>query len=96
MEIVLAVIFGAAVGALAHFVLGARDSRGPVLAPVLGAVVGGGVWAGLTWAGLTTANAWLWIAALAAPVIVVFVAVPVLSRVRRTQDQRRRERLNIA
>jgi hypothetical protein len=96
MEIVLALIFGAAVGALAHFTLGARDSRGAALAPMLGAVIGGGVWAWLTWAGLTTSNAWLWIASLAAPVVVVFITVPVLSRVRAAQDQRRREQLHIA
>ena len=56
MEIVLALIYGAAVGALAHFALGARDTRGAALGPLVGAVVGSGVWALLTWLGVTTTS----------------------------------------
>ncbi|WEG07502.1 hypothetical protein PU630_09520 [Microbacterium horticulturae] len=96
MQIVLALIFGGAVGALAHFTVGARDSRGAALGPMVGAVVGAGVWAALTWTGLEATNAWLWIASLGAPIVVVSVLLPLLAKLRAAHDQRRREQLGIA
>ncbi|MEQ6898913.1 hypothetical protein [Microbacterium sp. KR10-403] len=96
MQIVLALIFGGAVGALAHFTVGARDSRGAAIGPMVGAVVGSGLWALLTWAGLSSSNPWLWIASLGAPIVVVYVLLPVLAKLRAVHDQRRREQLGIA
>lgn len=95
MEILLALIYGAAVGAAAHFALRGRELRGVALAPMIGAFVGGAVWLALTWAGVTTAEPWLWLATLvAAPVVVVPVLV-VLERVRSAHDARERQRLHI-
>jgi len=96
MEIVLALIYGAAVGALAHFTLAGRDTRGSVLGPMAGAVAGAGIWALLTWLGVTTASAWLWIAAIVAPTVVVYVLLPVVANLRKTHDARERARLGIA
>ncbi|WP_243227515.1 hypothetical protein [Microbacterium sp. CIAB417] len=95
MEILLALIYGAAVGIAAHFALRGRELRGVALAPMIGAFVGGAVWLALTWAGVTTAEPWLWLAMLvAAPVVVVPVLV-VLERVRSAHDARERQRLHI-
>ncbi len=95
MEILLALIYGAAVGTAAHFALRGRELRGVALAPMIGAFVGGAVWLALTWAGVTTAEPWLWLATLvAAPVVVVPVLV-VLERVRSAHDARERQRLHI-
>ncbi len=96
MEIVLALIYGAAVGALAHFTLPRRDTRGVALAPMVGAVAGGGIWTLLTWAGLSTANLWLWLAAVVVPALAVYVLLPVLAWVRDAHDDRERERLRIS
>ncbi|WP_029144496.1 hypothetical protein [Microbacterium luticocti] len=96
MEIVLALIYGAAIGALAHFTMPGRDTRGPVPAPMIGAVVGGALWTVLTWAGVGTSSPWLWLGTLVVPTVVVYAAVGVLTRVRRRHDERERERLGIA
>ncbi|UUT35511.1 hypothetical protein [Microbacterium elymi] len=96
MQIVLALIYGAAIGALAHFTMPARDMRGSALAPMLGAVVGGAVWTILTWVGLGLDSPWLWLAALIVPAAVVYIAVAVLTRLRRARDERERERLRLA
>lgn len=95
MQIILGLLFGACWGLLAHYSLPRRDTRGPALAPMIGAVVGGGVWLALTWAGLTVENGWLWIASLLAPAVVCFVAVPISTRVRVAHDVRERRRLGV-
>ena len=96
MQIVLALIFGGAVGALAHYTVGARDSRGAAIGPMVGAIVGSGLWALLTWVGMATTNPWLWIVSLGAPIVVVYVLLPVLAGLRAVHDQHRREQLGIA
>lgn len=96
MQILLAFIFGAVFGLLAHYTLPGRDTRGAALAPMLGAVVGGLVWMILTWAGMKVDNGWLWVASLAAPLIVVYAAVPIITRVRNAHDARQRARLKVS
>ncbi|QAY61034.1 hypothetical protein ET475_14245 [Microbacterium protaetiae] len=96
MEIVLALIYGAAIGALAHFTVPARDTRGAGLGPIVGAVVGCAVWALLTWLGVTTASAWLWLAAAFVPAAIVYALLPLLARIRNAHDERERKRLRIA
>lgn len=96
MEIVLALIYGGAVGALAHYTLPARDTRGSALGPMLGAVIGAGLWTILTWAGWTTTNPWLWIITIAAPTAAVYVVLPLVARLRHAHDERERVRLGIA
>jgi hypothetical protein len=94
MLIVLALIWGAAVGAAVHFALRRRNLRGAAVAPMLGAIVGGAVWLLFTWLGLEQ-SAWIWLASLAAPVIVTWPAMIVLDRIRMAHDARERARLRI-
>lgn len=96
MEIVLALLFGAAIGLLVHYTLPLRDTRGAALAPIVGAAVGGLVWMILTWAGMKLDNGWLWAASLAAPFVIAYPMVALVSRARRGHDDRERERLKIA
>lgn len=96
MEILLALIFGAAVGGVLHALMPGRASRGAALAPLAGTVLGGATWLALTWAGLTTQNPWLWVASLAAPLVVVPPVLAVLTRRRATHDARERLRLKIS
>lgn len=95
MEILLALIYGAAVGVAAHFALRGRELRGVALAPLLGALASGAVWLALTWAGVTTSEPWLWLAALVAAPLVVVPAIAVLNRVRSAHDARERARLHL-
>jgi hypothetical protein len=96
MQIVIALVFGAAVGGLLHYLQSGRGSRGAALAPVLGTLAGGGTWLALTWLGLTTLSPWLWLASFAAPLVVVPIVLAVLSRVRNAHDANERVRLGIA
>lgn len=96
MQILLAFIFGAVMGLVAHFVLPRRDLRGAALAPVTGALVGGAVWLALTWAGVATDNPLIWFASAVVPAVVVFPLVMLLTRVRRSRDAREAARLKIA
>jgi len=95
MEILLALIYGAAVGTAAHFALGGRELRGVALAPMVGALIGGVVWLVLTWAGASTAEPWLWLATLVAAPVVVVPLLVVLGRIRSAHDARERQRLHI-
>ncbi len=96
MQIVIALVFGAAVGGLLHFLQAGRALRGVALAPILGAFTGGVVWLALTWAGQTTLDPWLWLISLAAPLVVVPLALAALTRARAAHDDRERVRLGIA
>ncbi|MBZ4485916.1 hypothetical protein LQ938_09955 [Microbacterium sp. cx-55] len=96
MDILLAFVFGAALGVIAHAILPGRELRGAALAPIVGALVGGAVWLALTWAGLTTDDVVLWAAALLVPAVVVVVGVVALTRIRRSHDAREAARLGIA
>ncbi|MFT4229751.1 MAG: hypothetical protein QM602_05620 [Microbacterium sp.] len=95
MLVVLALIFGAAIGAAIHFSLPHRDTRGAALAPMVGAVVGGAVWLLFTWLGLQDTG-WVWLASLAAPIVVTWPLVAILALLRVAHDARERERLGIA
>ncbi|CAN7319665.1 hypothetical protein LJR045_001723 [Microbacterium sp. LjRoot45] len=96
MQIIIALVFGAAVGGLLHFVQSGRDARGVALAPLLGALTGGLVWLVLTWAGVTTLSPWLWLVSFAAPLVVVPLTLLLLTRARAAHDARERVRLGIA
>lgn len=95
MQILLALIVGAGLGVVAHFTVAGRDTRGAVVAPLLGAVVGGAVWLALTWAGLGIDNPWIWVASFAAPAIVVVPSLMALTRARHAHDARERARLKL-
>jgi uncharacterized membrane protein YeaQ/YmgE (transglycosylase-associated protein family) len=96
MDILLAFVFGAALGLIAHAVLPGRNLRGSAVAPVAGALVGGAVWLALTWAGLTNEDFLLWAASVLVPAAVVFAGTALLTRLRRAHDAREAERLGIA
>ncbi|MGB4777896.1 hypothetical protein [Microbacterium sp.] len=96
MEILLAFLFGTAYGAVLHYLMPGRTSRGGVLAPILGTVTGGAAWLALTWAGLDTTSPWLWLVSIAVPVAVVPVTLTILTRTRAAHDTRERVRMRIA
>ena len=96
MEILLALIFGAACGGVLHFVQPGRGSRGAALAPMLGAVLGAVPWLVLTWMGFTTASPALWLVSFLLPVVVVPLVLEALRRSRASHDERERARLGIA
>lgn len=96
MQILLALIFGASYGALLHYTMADRPSRGAALAPMAGAVLGGLTWLVLTWLGLAIDAPWIWLISAAVPAAVLPVALVVLRRMRAAHDQRERERLRIA
>lgn len=95
MQIILAFIVGAVLGVAVHFHIGARSTRGVVLAPVVGAVAAGLVWTILTWAGVGLDSVWLWLSMFLAPLAVTYPVVILLSRARLAHDQRERARLKI-
>lgn len=95
MQILLAFIAGAAIGAAAHFLVQGRATRGTALGPVLGALASGLAWMILTWAGLGLDSPWLWLSALVAPVV-TFPILVLLARARTAHDAREKARLKIA
>lgn len=96
MQILLALIIGAALGYGMHLLVAGRETRGSALGPVVGAVVGGIVWLVLTWLGFGLENPWLWVAAIAAPPLVVAPLLIVLRRIRLAHDEQTRRRLRIS
>ena len=95
MQILLAFIIGAAIGAAAHFLVQGRSTRGVALAPILGAFAAGLVWMILTWAGVGLDSPWLWLSALVAPIVVTYHVLLILARTRTAHDARERARLKI-
>jgi uncharacterized membrane protein YeaQ/YmgE (transglycosylase-associated protein family) len=95
VQILLAFIVGAAIGAAAHFLVPGRPTRGVALGPVLGAVAAGLVWMILTWAGVGLDNPWLWLSAFVAPVAVTYPVLLILARTRTAHDARERAQLKI-
>lgn len=96
MQIIIALVFGAAVGGLLHYLQAGRSARGVALAPIVGALAGALVWTIFTWLGVTTLSPLLWLASFAAPLVVVPLLLLVLTRTRAAHDARERIRLGIA
>ena len=95
MQILIALVVGAAIGLAVHFLAKARATRGPVLAPMIGALAAGLVWMILTWAGIGTDSVWLWLS----PFVVSWIAWPIIALIGRSRlahDERERKRLRIA
>jgi len=95
VQILLAFIVGAVIGAAAHFLVPGRGTRGVALGPLLGAAAAGLVWMILTWAGVGLDSPWLWLSAFVAPAVVTFPALMILTRARTAHDARERAELRI-
>lgn len=95
MEIILALVFGAAIGAAAHVALPHRAERGAAIGPLLGAVAAGLAWLTLTWLGVGTESPWPWLASIVVPAVVTVVLLATLSAARSARDARERARLGI-
>ena len=95
MQVVLALIIGAAIGLAAEFLIPGRESRGAAVAPVLGAVVGALAWTGLTWLGLPFDHPVIWAVSILAPAVVVAAILFALTRIRVRADAEQRRRLRI-
>jgi uncharacterized membrane protein YeaQ/YmgE (transglycosylase-associated protein family) len=96
MQIILALVVGAAIGTGFHFLLADRYTRGLLVAPIIGAVAAGLAWLILTWSGVGTDSVWLWLSMLVAPIVVTYPAVLFLAKSRVAHDERERERLRIS
>jgi uncharacterized membrane protein YeaQ/YmgE (transglycosylase-associated protein family) len=95
MQILIALIVGAAVGLAVHYLASGRETRGNALAPIVGAGIAGLVWMLLTWAGVGLDSPWLWLS----PLVVAWLAWPlvaVLARIRHAHDEQERKRLRLA
>jgi uncharacterized membrane protein YeaQ/YmgE (transglycosylase-associated protein family) len=95
MQILLAFIIGAAIGAAAHFLVRGRSTRGVALAPIVGALAAGLAWMLLTWTGAGLDSPWLWLSAFVAPIVVTYPVLLILTRTRTAHDDRERARLKI-
>ena len=95
MQILLAFLVGAAIGAAAHFVVPGRSTRGVALGPILGAFAAGLVCMILTWAGVGLDSPWLWLSAFVAPIVVTYPVLLILARTRTAHDERERAQLKI-
>ena len=95
MQILLALVVGAAIGLALEFLIPHRALRGAAIAPLIGAASAALVWMILTWAGVGLENPLLWLSAFVAPVVVTWPALVLLSRRRITHDQEERARLKI-
>ncbi len=95
MQIILALVVGAAIGIGLHFVVADRSTRGVVVAPVTGALAAGLAWTIMTWAGIGTDSIWLWLSMLVVPPVVVYPVLVLLSRGRVAADANERARLKI-
>ena len=95
MQIILALVVGAAIGLGLHFLVEGRPTRGVVVAPVTGALAAGLAWTIMTWAGIGTDSIWLWLSMLVAPAILVYPVLVALARTRVARDAAERARLKI-
>ena len=80
MQILIALIIGAAIGIAAHLQVPHRQTRGAAVIPVLGTIAAGVAWLALTFV---------------VPAVVCWPAALLLARVRLTHDARERAALGI-
>lgn len=95
MQILIGLILGAVIGLAVHFALPHRELRGAVLAPLAGAAAAAVVWTAMTWMGLGVDAPILWIVAVLAPAVTVFVLLPLVTRARLARDESDRARLGV-
>ena len=88
MELAYVTVIGAAIGALARYLLPGRRSYGILLLPAIAAAVTAAVWAGLVWLGWTFDGGWIWAVSLTAAAVASVVSAILIVRYRKTADQR--------
>ncbi|MCA5922228.1 hypothetical protein [Curtobacterium oceanosedimentum] len=86
MELLLAVIGGLVLGAIAHVVLPWRSSRGVLVGPAVGGIAAAVLWEALTWAGWRYDGTWIWVVALIGAGLVAVVVAWLLGTRRERQD----------
>ena len=84
--VLVPMVIGAAIGLVARFLLPGREWVGLFLNPAASAAAAGIVWTILGLAGLTSENGWIWIASLAAALVVALVLPRVLPERRKQAD----------
>ena len=70
MELLFVTVIGASLGLIARYLLPSRGTYGALLLPAVSGVATAVVWVALLWVGLTFDGTWIWVASLAAAVIV--------------------------
>jgi len=88
MELAYVTVIGAAIGALARYLLPGRRSYGMFLLPAIAAAVTAAVWTGLVWLGWTFDGGWIWVVSLASAVVASIASAILIVRYRKTADQR--------
>ncbi len=88
MELVYVTVIGAALGALARYMLPGRRTYGMFLLPAIAAAVTAAVWVGLVWLGWTFDGGWIWVVSLAAAVVASIASAILIVRYRATADER--------
>jgi uncharacterized membrane protein YeaQ/YmgE (transglycosylase-associated protein family) len=86
MELLFIVVFGAGIGGIVRYLVPGRQSHGIFLLPALGIAAASIVWAALTWLGFGFDGGWIWVASIAAAVIVPVAAAFYLPRQRKAAD----------
>lgn len=88
MELVYVTVIGAALGAIARYLLPGRRTYGILLLPAIGAAVTAAVWVVLLWIGFTFDGGWIWAVSLVAAVVASIVAALLIVRARENRDAR--------
>ncbi len=94
MELAYVTVIGAAIGALARYLLPGRPAYGILLLPAIAAAATAAVWAGLVWLGWTFDGGWIWVVSLGSAVIASVASAILIVRFRENADQRMLHRLS--
>ncbi len=88
MELAYVTVIGAAIGALARYLLPGRRAYGMFLLPAIAAAVTSAVWVGLLWIGWSFDGGWIWVVSLASAVAASIASTILIVRYRETADKR--------
>ena len=88
MELAYVTVIGAAIGAVARYLLPGRRAYGMFLLPAIAAAVTAAVWVGLLWIGWSFDGGWIWVVSLAAAVAASIASAILIVRYRETADKR--------
>lgn len=84
--VLVPMVMGAAIGLVARYLLPGRQWMGLFLSPAASAAAAGIVWTILGLTGMTSESGWIWVASIAAAVIVALVLPRVLPARRARAD----------